>query len=132
MDVLFRLWAGFGNWPLCCRLLVSITRIMAVFANPVLGGELSMADVSDSCSLISRAVRPGHSATLSGSFRVVLSVVFDLRPDGAFHLCGCALLFGRMAWNRHRAIGFIFVGSAGSVRVRGLQHSVGARCLCLD
>ncbi len=24
------------------------------------------------------------------------------------------------------------MGSAGSVRVRGLQHSVGARCLCLD
>ena len=126
------LWAGFGSWPLCCRLLVSITRIMAVFANPVLGHKLSLVDVPDAGGLISGAVRPGNSVALSGAFRVVLPSLFDLRLDGSFHDCGWALLFGRMAWNRHGTAGFVFVGDARAVGVRGLQHSAGARCLCLD
>ena len=38
---------GLGTWPLRRRLLVSIACIMAVFANPVLGDQLSLVDVSD-------------------------------------------------------------------------------------
>src|ERR1035438_3654561 len=121
MDVLCLVGAGFGTWSLRCCILVGITLIVAVFANFILGGELSLADVSDSRSLFSRAVRPGNFATLSDSFRVVLSAVSDFRPDGSFHLCGCALLFRRLAGNRHRAAGSIFVGSAWSVGLRGLQ-----------
>src|ERR1700690_3360452 len=109
MDALFRLWVMFGDWPLYRRILVSVTRIMAVFADSVLGDKLSLADVSDRYSFLSGAVRPGDSAAFSCAFRVVLHSLFDLRPDGSFHLCRCALLFGRLAWNRHRTAGFVFV-----------------------
>ena len=53
MGTQFRVWAGFGGRALCCRLLVSVTRIMAVFANPVLGCEHSLVDVSGGGSFIS-------------------------------------------------------------------------------
>ena len=44
----------------------------------------------------------------------------------------CPLLSGGMAWNRHGAAGFVSMGDARTIGIRGLQHSVGARCLCLD
>src|ERR1700739_3407060 len=105
---------------------------MAVFANPVLGEKLSLVDVPGADGLISGAIRSGNFAAFSCAFRVVLPSLFDLRLDGSVHHYRCALMFGRMAWNRPGAAGFVFVGSAGSVGLRRLQHSAGARCLCLD